>query len=107
MNKKNWEDILTEKAEISQMNRAKNGEMIWVLPLLYVAAYMLVDMMVLRITDISAIMNGLLKGGFVLAGACMMLAGWLYDHTGNTIFHCITDEKGKELDKLLKKRKYA
>ncbi|MBQ3588384.1 MAG: hypothetical protein II977_07430 [Oscillospiraceae bacterium] len=105
MNKKNWEDILTEKAEISQMNRAKNGEMIWVLPLLYVAAYMLVDMMVLRITDISAIMNGLLKGGFVLAGACMMLAGWLYDHAGNTIFHCITDEKGKELDKLLKKRK--
>ncbi|MBP3381668.1 MAG: hypothetical protein J6L00_03385, partial [Clostridia bacterium] len=67
--------------------------------------YMLVDMLVLRITDISAIMNGLLKGGFVLAGACMMLAGWLYDHTGNTIFHCITDEKGKELDKLLKKRK--
>ena len=105
MKRKNWEDILTDKADLSQMNRAKNGEMVWVLPLLYVSAYMLMDITFLGVPDISVSLAGLLKGGFLMAAAGMMLAGWLYDHCGNTIFHCITDDGGKDLDKLLKKRK--
>ena len=104
MKRKNWENILTDKAELSQMNRAKNGEMVWVIPILYVAVYMMMDTMTTNM-DITAILNSLLTGGFLMAGSCMMLAGWLYDHCGNTIFHCIVDERGDGLEKLIKKRK--